>query len=156
MIFTEFFLGETIQYIEDNCLMNVPMQLELINCNHKVKLPKAGFIQIIQNLISNSKKFTNQPEVFVSIAFEEDDQQYFLTYEDDGPGIPEKYWEKAFVMFETLGNESYKNSGIGLATIKSVLERIGGTIRLKNNPNKKSGVCFEIKIPKKNPNLLVS
>lgn len=148
--YTEFSISETLQYIEDNCVMNIPTRLEMINCDHKVKLPKTGFTQIFQNLISNSKKFTDKSEVCITITFKEDRKKYFLSYEDNGPGIPEKYWKKAFVMFETLGNQSYKNSGIGLATIKSVLERIGGTIRLTDKLVKESGVRFEIDIPKTN------
>ena len=85
----------------------------------------------------------------VWITTEDNEDLLSFIYEDDGPGIPEQYWEKVFELFETLNASHSKNSGIGLATIKAIIERLGGTIYLKNRPNNKSGVCFYFELPKK-------
>lgn len=65
---------------------------------------------------------------------------------DNGPGIPESYRDKIFLMFETLENANYQNTGIGLATVKSIVSRLGGSISLTNRPDGKKGVCFIFKI----------
>ena len=49
---------------------------------------------------------------------------------DNGPGIPKKYREQVFNMFETLSNEGNNNTGIGLTTVKSIIERLGGILVL--------------------------
>lgn len=148
IVFEKFNVEDRIQYILSNCDIEVPLSLNLINCNQEIKHSEIGFIQIIQNLLTNSKKFTDKSSCEVTITFSEKEKAYHFVYEDDGPGIDEKYWHKVFVMFETLDDNSFKNTGIGLATIKSIINRFGGEINLRKRENGKRGVCFEFEIPK--------
>lgn len=53
-------------------------------------------------------------------------------------------------MFETLDDSSIKNTGIGLATVKSIINRLGGEIQLNSRSNGEEGVCFEFYLPKAN------
>ena len=107
-----------------------------INCS------KIGFVQIFQNLISNSRKFSDEPKVELEINYKKDSKYYYFTYQDNGPGIEEKYWDKVFNMFETLENLNNENTGIGLATVRSIIKRLGGDIYLSNRKDGKKGVCF--------------
>lgn len=145
---SEFNIDEKIRYILSNCDVETPLNLELVNCNHKIKLPEISFLQVIQNLLTNSKKFTDKSESSVKITFSSDEEFDHFIYEDDGPGIPEKYWHKAFVMFETLGDKSYENSGVGLATVKSIMKRLGGDISLKKRKDNQRGIRFDFYFPK--------
>ena len=52
-------------------------------------------------------------------------------------------------MFETLENSNNENTGIGLATVKSIIERLGGKISLNSREDGKEGVCFHFYISKK-------
>lgn len=148
VVFEEFHIKEKIEYILKNCDIEVPLSLELINCDQTIKHSEIGFIQIIQNLLTNSKKFTDKSSCEVTITFSEEKENYHFRYEDDGPGIDEKYWHKVFVMFETLDDDNFKNTGIGLATVKSIINRFGGEISLQKRTNNNRGVCFEFTIPK--------
>lgn len=65
---------------------------------------------------------------------------------DNGPGIPEKYKEKVFKMFETLSNEGNSNTGIGLATVKSIIDRLGGACSLEGPKENNTGICFQFKL----------
>lgn len=42
--------------------------------------------------------------------------------------MEEQYWEKVFNMFETLEDDNNENTGIGLATVKSIIKRFGAQI----------------------------
>ncbi len=148
IVFEKFQIEEKIHYVLKNCDIDVPLSLNLINCKQEIKHSEIGFIQIIQNLLTNSKKFTDKSSTEVTITFTEKTEKYHFIYEDNGPGIDERYWHKVFVMFETLDDNSFKNTGIGLATIKSIIHRFGGDIELKKRKNGEKGVCFEFTIPK--------
>lgn len=147
--FENFNIETTIHYVLSNGNLEIPVHCTLQNCNLTIHHSKIGFIQIFQNLISNTIKHTNKNECNVLISFEENEKEYSFVYEDDGPGIPEKYWEKVFDLFETLCKNESKSTGIGLATVKAIIERTGGTIYLKEKANKESGVCFCFTLAKK-------
>ncbi|PWJ87422.1 histidine kinase/DNA gyrase B/HSP90-like ATPase, partial [Flavobacterium araucananum] len=102
----------------------------------------------IQNLLSNTTKHTDKEECNVWISLTENETNYSLVYEDDGPGIPEKYWLKVFELFETVNSKYDKNAGIGLSTIKAIVDRVVGTIYLKNREDNKKGACFCFVLPK--------
>ena len=146
--FDYFNVQEIIQYIVGNNALHIPAQIHYSNCDAVIKCSKIGFIQIIQNLLSNTVKHTDKQQSNVWISLEEDQTNYSFIYEDDGPGIQEEYWEKVFELFETVGPKYTKNSGIGLSTIKAIVERLGGTIYLKNRENNQTGACFCFVLPK--------
>ena len=61
---------------------------------------------------------------------------------DNGPGILQAYRDKIFLIFETLENDNYQSTGIGLATVNSIVSRLGGDISLTDRPDGEKGVCF--------------
>ncbi|APZ47127.1 histidine kinase [Polaribacter reichenbachii] len=114
-----------------------------------IHISKIGFLQVFQNLISNSRKYTNKDKVNIEIDFKDEPQHYHFVYKDNGPGIEEQYWDKVFNMFETIDNSNNDNTGIGLATVKAIITRLGGEINLQNREDGKSGVCFSFSFSKK-------
>jgi signal transduction histidine kinase len=131
---------------ENKLLINSePLDIEV--CSSKI-----GLLQIFQNLISNSRKFSDEENVIISIRCKEDLDSYHFVYEDNGPGIQEQYWNKVFKMFETLDNTGNNNTGIGLTTVKSIIKRLGGKIELKHREEYKKGVCFHFNLSKRDSN----
>ena len=131
---------------ENKLLINSePLDIEV--CSSKI-----GLLQIFQNLISNSRKFSDEENVIISIRCKEDLDSYHFVYEDNGPGIQEQYWNKVFKMFETLDNTGNNNTGIGLTTVKSIIKRLGGKIELKHREEYKKGVCFHFNLSKRESN----
>lgn len=124
------------------------VELQLMNCDISIYQSLNSFDQIFRDLISNSLKFVNSPTIKIKITFTEDQDFYFFTYEDNGPGIPEKYWEKVFGLFEKLGIDDVENTGIGLTTIKTLIEKLGGKITIGKNPNNEEGVFFNFSLAK--------
>ncbi|CAN1564070.1 BaeS Signal transduction histidine kinase [Flavobacteriaceae bacterium] len=146
--FEDFNVESVIHYIVDNDALNIPTSIHYKNCDTVIRHSKIGFVQIIQNLLSNTTKHTDKEECNVWISLTENETSYSFVYEDDGPGIPEEYWEKVFQLFETVSSKSGKNAGIGLSTINAIVERVGGTICLKNREDNKKGACFCFVLPK--------
>nr|WP_315251015.1 GAF domain-containing sensor histidine kinase [uncultured Flavobacterium sp.] len=146
--FEDFNVKSIIQYIVDNDALHIPTYIHYRNCDTLIRHSKIGFVQIIQNLLSNTTKHTDKEECNVWISLTENETSYSFVYEDDGPGIPEEYWEKVFELFETVSSKYGKNAGIGLSTIKAIVDRVGGVIYLKNREDNKKGACFCFVLPK--------
>jgi|TARA_B110000967_G_scaffold206695_1_gene254021 signal transduction histidine kinase len=56
-----------------------------------IKSSKIGFVQIFQNLISNSRKFSEEDKVNIQVDFKKDNTHFHYTYQDNGPGVDQKY-----------------------------------------------------------------
>lgn len=109
---------------------------------------KIALQQIFVNLVTNSIKYNDKStcEIFLNITQKENN--YFFELSDNGPGIDPKYQENIFDLFFTIPNEKsgQKGLGFGLATVKRLLTKLEGSIRLI--PATKEGAHFEIVIPK--------
>lgn len=144
----DFEISKEIQTILGQQSESSSVELQLDNCSHTIKHSLNSFRQILRDLISNSIKFTNKSNIEIIISYKEDDDFYYFTYEDNGPGIPERYWEKVFALFEKLGTEGASDTGIGLTTIKALIDKLGGEITIGNRKDNKEGVYFNFTLSK--------
>lgn len=149
IVYQNFNLKNILDSIIGNIDFENKIFLNSDNLDVNLKSSKIGFVQIFQNLISNSRKYSDEENVELELDFKNEKHFYHFIYRDNGPGIEEQYWEKVFNMFETLDNENNENTGIGLATVKSIIKRLGGKIYIKNRADGKKGVCFHFQICKK-------
>ena len=102
--------------------------------------------QVFDNLLSNAKSFSDN----VSLMVERQGNDWHITVDDNGPGIPENKLETIFDRFytERPNTESFgNNSGLGLAICKQIIDAHEGEIFAKNRYNdagQKIGACFTI------------
>ena len=103
--------------------------------------------QIYQNLISNAIKFMDKPNGEINISFSSDEDFWELSVSDNGAGIDEKYFNKIFMIFQTLQpRDKFESTGIGLSIVKKIVETSGGKIWLESTINK--GTTFYFTLPK--------
>lgn len=93
---------------------------------------RAPLTQVLQNLIGNAIKHHDRPghgHVWIDALGLPDAIEFIVA--DDGPGIPERFRERVFGMFQTLKpRDEIEGSGMGLAIVKKLIERQGGKIWL--------------------------
>ncbi|CAM4036058.1 ATP-binding protein [Flavobacterium antarcticum] len=101
--------------------------------NALIAVNKVALQQILLNLMGNAIKYNKKPQVEITIKFSEDDQYYTFAVSDNGMGIAAKNLEKIFDIFEVVSNEDRfgkKGTGIGLSTVKKLVEGLGGKIQV--------------------------
>jgi signal transduction histidine kinase len=94
------------------------------------------------HLLSNALKFV-RPGVLpeIRIGGERSGSKVRLYVRDNGIGIPPRLQGKLFKLFERLhGQEHSSGTGIGLATVKLGIERLGGRVGVESQEGK--GSCF--------------
>ncbi len=113
-----------------------------------LKASSTEMIQLFQNLIANAIKFRRKEETpVIQIKYAETLEQHRFMLIDNGIGIKKEYQEKVFNLFERLHSRSdYEGSGIGLATCKKIVSKLGGQIWLSSAEN--VGTTFHFTIPK--------
>ena len=102
--------------------------------------------EVIENLIDNAVKYTNQqrnPVIEIGASRQKDDHVIFVR--DNGMGIEDQHLKKIFGLFEKL-NQSSEGTGIGLALIKRIIETHGGQIWAESDGLEK-GSTFYFTIP---------
>jgi signal transduction histidine kinase len=84
--------------------------------------------EVFQNLIDNAVKFMGeQPVPRIDIGAEMTDDMVTCYVRDNGIGIPARYHEKIFGLFEQLDQNAF-GTGIGLALVKRIIEVHQGRI----------------------------
>jgi len=101
--------------------------------------------QIFINLIDNAIKYNDKDQGKVWIDWESENGDYKFMIRDNGPGIEQERQKQIFDQYETTGNED--SFGLGLYTIKNILDEMGGEISVDSEIGK--GSCFSFSLPKK-------
>lgn len=112
-------------------------------------LPEINFnynraMQMFEELVVNSIKHHDKNLINISIDGEIVDNKIRLKFCDDGPGIPEKYHDKVFILFQKLNKNSI-GAGVGLSLIKKIVDSYDGEIFITSNTN--GGTCINIIMP---------
>ncbi|TRO66603.1 GAF domain-containing sensor histidine kinase [Christiangramia sabulilitoris] len=143
----EFFLNDLLEDIIDllqiaeNCEINLP------DNNLKIFGNSAAIGQIFMNLISNSLKYNSREKIIIEIDCTENREFFNFKISDNGIGIPLEKQEKIFDLFTTVAEkdrQGKKGHGIGLSTVKKIVESLGGTIQISSIENE--GTVFEFSI----------
>ena len=106
-----------------------------------------GLQQVLGNLISNAIKYSrNSQPPRVSIKAEMIPGRCQLQVRDNGIGFDMKYRDRIFGLFNRLVRPTeFEGTGAGLAIVKKVLEKMGGSIRAESVPGQ--GATFFVEIP---------
>ena len=107
--------------------------------------------QILINLFTNSLKYSNRKIAEIELYISENSSHYLFIVNDNGPGIAKKDQSVIFDLFQIASiKDQYgdKGNGIGLATVKKIIKKIGGEIHVKSEEGQ--GAEFHFSISKVN------
>jgi signal transduction histidine kinase len=110
-----------------------------------IHMNKTALEQILVNLIQNGLKYNDKDSPRIEIRFSEDDKNYYFSVVDNGMGIAPEEQKKIFEIFTTLNLQDRfgtKGTGVGLSTVKKLVEKMSGSINLKSIPGEGSEFSF--------------
>ncbi len=85
-------------------------------------------VMVFQNLIGNALKYRRVEVPRIRIGAVREETNWRISVADNGQGFESDYAEMIFKPFRRLHGKNVPGSGIGLATCKRVIERLGGKI----------------------------
>ena len=104
--------------------------------------------QILTNLVSNAIKYNDKDHIKIMVMVRCTHEGSDISVEDNGRGIDRKEFSAIFETFSTLGEKDRFNNagtGIGLATVKKLVEKLGGAIQVESDPGKGSTFSFSLR-----------
>jgi signal transduction histidine kinase len=101
--------------------------------------------RVIRNLLENARRYSGGV-VQVQLSLEKGNA--VLRVLDRGPGVPADQRERIFEPFYRLPGASERDGGVGLglALVKSIADRHGGTVRCEDREG--GGACFVVTLPR--------
>lgn len=140
---TVFESSLTKKSLEYQCSLNV--------VHDQILCDKTKMEEIILNVVSNSIKYTN-PHGKITVSIDELDSEdeknanYKVVVEDNGIGMSQDYLPHIFEEFSrehTSTETRVAGTGLGLPIVKSLVDRMGGTIEVESEEGK--GIRFIMK-----------
>jgi two-component system, chemotaxis family, CheB/CheR fusion protein len=102
-------------------------------------------MQLFQNLISNSIKYSGGEAPKIQVSAERVAEGWLFAVRDNGIGIDPQDADRVFGMFKRLHGSEIPGTGIGLAICKKVVERQGGRIWVESEAGR--GATFKFTTP---------
>ncbi len=101
--------------------------------------------EVLQNLLNNAWKFTTQcMDARIEFGVSGDDERVFYV-RDNGIGIDMRRANELFQPFKRLHNDQrYEGTGVGLASVKRIIERHGGRVWVQAEPVQGTKLCFTL------------
>jgi signal transduction histidine kinase len=102
--------------------------------------------QVFSNLIDNALKYLvdGRPGK-IAVLGRREAGMVVITVQDNGRGIASRDLERVFELFRRAGNQDRPGEGIGLAHVKALVRRLGGTIECTSNLGE--GSVFSVRLP---------
>jgi signal transduction histidine kinase len=131
-------------------LIDVPesVKIQLPVVEHTIIVPPVALEQIFMNLLTNAIRYNDKAEGRIRILVRNDENYYSFKVTDNGRGIDPQYLTKIFEEKFTLGGADRFNkqgTGVGLHTVKALVEKLQGTIHAESSPGKETTFVFSIK-----------
>ena len=138
---------------EPNCIKKgIELQINIDKDIPTVMLDIVRFNQVINNLINNAIKFTDEGKVVLNIKKGIENKgkiNVFTEILDTGIGIPKSKQKKIWEPFTQASDSTtriYGGTGLGLPIVKSIVEAMGSKIILRSKVGKGSRFSFKLKL----------
>lgn len=118
---------------KNNCSITFKSNVSTLYTN------KTALEQILINLVTNAIKYNDKKNIEIEIEVIEENDFYTIVVSDNGPGISKENHKIIFEIFEvasTVDRFGVKGNGIGLATVKKIVDALNGTIDIESEMGK--------------------
>lgn len=106
---------------------------------------KSLLIQLLVNLLGNAWKYTSaSPTAHIEFGKEVIADQEIFYVSDNGVGFDMAYSDKLFKAFQRLHGSEFEGTGIGLATVKRIVDRHRGRVWAVSKPNEGATFYFTL------------
>ena len=103
--------------------------------------------QVVGNLIDNAVKYLSPKRPgHIIVRGAEAGNRLFIEVEDNGRGIDPRDHERIFELFRRSGPQDQPGEGIGLAHVRALVYRLGGTISCTSDLDR--GSTFRVSLPR--------
>ncbi len=101
--------------------------------------------RVVRNLLENARRHAAGN---VTVTLRPQAGAALMTVCDNGPGVPAELRERIFEPFYRLPGATERDGGVGLglALVKSIVQRHGGTVRCEGRAA--GGACFSVVLPR--------
>jgi signal transduction histidine kinase len=144
----ELDVGQVVQEVQE--LLSPPRGLFAVTVTAnlpRVHAVRAPFQQIWMNLLGNAFKHARRDGAEIRIDAVDRGTDWEFAVADNGPGIAPKYHQRVFGIFQTLAaRDKVEGTGIGLATVKKLVESEGGRVWVESEAGR--GATFRFTWPK--------
>jgi signal transduction histidine kinase len=113
----------------------------------RVAAVRAPFQQVWMNLLGNAFKHARRDGAQIRVRALDQGGEWEFSVSDNGPGIAPQYHQRVFGIFQTLAaRDKVEGTGIGLATVKKLVESEGGRVWVESQTGE--GASFHFTWPK--------
>ena len=104
--------------------------------------------EVFLQLLTNAVKFTQpKADVAIEVGAKATASEFTFYVRDNGVGFNPEYTHKLFGIFQRLHSaEEFAGLGLGLASVRRILARLGGRVWVEATENE--GACFYFSLPK--------
>ena len=111
----------------------------------RVKGDRSLLSQMMVNLLGNAWKYTaTNPSARIELGKESISGEGIYYIKDNGVGFDMAFSDKLFGAFQRLHGSEFEGTGIGLATVKRIIERHGGRIWAESKPDQGAKFFFTL------------
>ncbi|NNM17583.1 MAG: PAS domain S-box protein [Croceitalea sp.] len=141
---TDVDVNEVIHNIKEIIFIPEHVSIQVMGTLPIIQADQTKIHQLFQNFLSNAVVNIDKEVGVVEIACEESSKYWQFSIKDNGVGIPKEYHEKIFKIFQSIGNKE-RSTGIGLSTVKKIIDRYEGKIWLESEIGVGTTFFFTIK-----------
>ena len=125
-------------------IKNTKAEIKVDKSMPEVRGNRVQLMQLFQQLISNSLKFTGEeiPVIVIDVVTRQND--YIFSVYDNGIGVQEDDKRKLFSLFRRGHSGKYEGIGMGLSICKKIVENHGGAIWIDDETQKGMKILFTL------------
>lgn len=135
------------RYFVQSKQQKIQIVLDLPKENILIWVDKDGIIQVLDNLLSNALKYSNEGTEIIIRVEKENDNWVKIEVIDQGMGIPRRDLDKIFERFyrvDKARSRAMGGTGLGLSIARQIVLAHGGTIDIESEWKKGTKVGFTV------------